>query len=82
MKAPSNEDALENVLEAPNLESICKFIRETGCKRIIVMTGAGISTSAGIPDFRSPSTGLYANLEKYRLPYPEAIFNIDYFRVS
>ena len=25
--------------------------------------------------------GLYANLEKYRLPYPEAIFEISYFKV-
>lgn len=37
--------------------------------------------AAGIPDFRSPNTGLYANLEKYRLPYPEAIFEISYFKV-
>ncbi|KAF3848061.1 hypothetical protein F7725_021089 [Dissostichus mawsoni] len=44
------------------------------------MVGAGISTSAGIPDFRSPGTGLYANLQKYNLPYPEAIFQIDYFK--
>lgn len=29
--------------------------------------------------FRTPGTGLYANLEKYNIPYPEAIFNIDYF---
>ena len=43
------------------------------------MTGAGISVSAGIPDFRSPKTGLYANLQKYDLPYPEAIFTLDYF---
>jgi len=34
------------------------------------MTGAGISVSAGIPDFRSPETGLYANLQKYNLPSP------------
>lgn len=39
-------------------------------------------TAAGIPDFRSPETGLYANLQKYGLPYPEAIFQIDYFKVS
>jgi NAD-dependent SIR2 family protein deacetylase len=35
------------------------------------MAGAGISTSAGIPDFRSPETGLYANLAKFDLPHPE-----------
>lgn len=28
---------------------------------------------------RTPGTGLYSNLEKYNVPYPEAIFNIDYF---
>ena len=49
-------------------------------KKIVVLTGAGISVSAGIPDFRSPSTGVYANLQKYNLPFPEAIFTLDFFR--
>ena len=44
------------------------------------MAGAGISVSAGIPDFRTPGTGLYDNLQKYDLPHPQAIFSIDYFR--
>lgn len=48
-------------------------------KNIMVMTGAGISVSAGIPDFRSPKTGVYANLEEYDLPSPEALFTIDFF---
>lgn len=36
--------------------------------------------AAGIPDFRSPGTGLYDNLAQYNLPYPEAIFDITYFQ--
>jgi NAD-dependent SIR2 family protein deacetylase len=35
---------------------------------------------AGIPDFRTPGTGLYDNLKKYDLPYPEAIFELSYYR--
>ena len=44
------------------------------------MTGAGISVSAGIPDFRSPETGIYANLAEYNLPTPETLFEINYFK--
>lgn len=35
-------------------------------------------SAAGIPDFRTPGTGLYDNLQSYNLPYPSAIFEIDY----
>lgn len=51
-------------------------------KKVTFFLGAGISTSCGIPDFRSPKTGLYSNLQKLDLPYPEAVFDIDYFRES
>lgn len=62
------------------IETVAEAIRSGAVKRIVVMSGAGISVSAGIPDFRSPGTGLYDNLQKYNLPTPEAIFEINYFR--
>ncbi|KAK0155475.1 NAD-dependent protein deacetylase sirtuin-3, mitochondrial [Merluccius polli] len=61
------------------LEDIACSIQEKSYKRIVVMAGAGISTPSGIPDFRSPGSGLYDNLQRYDLPYAEAIFDIDYF---
>ncbi|XP_028857518.1 NAD-dependent protein deacetylase sirtuin-2 isoform X1 [Denticeps clupeoides] len=70
----------EKILDELSLEGVAQYIKSGKCKNIICMVGAGISTSAGIPDFRSPGTGLYANLQKYNLPYPEAIFQIDYFK--
>ncbi len=31
-----------------------------GSKYLVVLTGAGVSTESGIPDFRSPGTGLWS----------------------
>lgn len=70
----------ERLLDDLSLEGVSRYMQSERCRRVICLVGAGISTSAGIPDFRSPSTGLYANLEKYHLPYPEAIFEIGYFK--
>lgn len=56
------------------LEEVITKMKNKEYKRIVVLTGAGLSVAAGIPDFRSPGTGLYSKLEKYNLPYPEAIF--------
>ncbi|KAJ1657235.1 hypothetical protein IWQ61_003334 [Dispira simplex] len=68
-----------NILPDATLEAVADFIQQGKARRIIVMSGAGISTAAGIPDFRTPGTGLYDNLQKFDLPYAEAIFDIDYF---
>lgn len=70
----------ERVLDELSLPGVARFMRSERCRRVVCMVGAGISTAAGIPDFRSPGTGLYANLARYELPYPEAIFDISYFK--
>jgi NAD-dependent deacetylase len=40
---------------------LARLIREAGS--VAALTGAGISVPSGIPDFRSPGTGLWANVD-------------------
>jgi NAD-dependent histone deacetylase SIR2 len=78
---PQIDDSVApNVLSARSLSAVADYIKSGQCKRVVVLTGAGISTAAGIPDFRSPKTGLYSNLARLNLPYPEAVFDISFFR--
>ena len=62
------------------LHGVAKAIKSKRIKKICILAGAGISCSAGIPDFRSPVTGIYYNLQEYNLPTPEAMFEIDFFK--
>ena len=60
------------------IESVCEIIKKS--KNIIVLTGAGVSVSCGIPDFRSRN-GIY---ERLRVEYPDmrdpqSMFDIAYF---
>lgn len=49
-------------------------------RKIVFLVGAGVSVAAGIPDFRTPKTGLYALVKQLGLPHPEDIFSLEYFR--
>ncbi|OCF61528.1 NAD-dependent histone deacetylase SIR2 [Kwoniella mangroviensis CBS 10435] len=76
----NTEGKVEEHTPKSALEKVSNLIRSGQAKNIILLLGAGISTSAGIPDFRSPKTGLYHNLQKLNLPFPEAVFELGFFR--
>jgi NAD-dependent deacetylase len=51
---------------------VAALIREAGSA--VALTGAGISVPSGIPDFRTPGTGLWENVD------PMEVAHIDVFR--
>src|SRR5437879_13446180 len=53
------------------IASIRKWVEDAG--RIVILTGAGISTESGIPDFRGPR-GLWT-----KDPHAEKLSNIHYY---
>jgi NAD-dependent deacetylase len=52
--------------------ALAELIR--GADSVVALTGAGISVPSGIPDFRSPGTGLWRNVD------PMEVAHIDVFR--
>ncbi|ETV92544.1 hypothetical protein, variant 13 [Aphanomyces invadans] len=66
----------------PRLESLDDAVQALKkAKHIVVVVGAGISVSCGIPDFRSKD-GIYAlaNDMGLDLPDAESLFDMDFFR--
>jgi NAD-dependent deacetylase len=61
----------------PEMAARCAGLIATA-ERIVLLSGAGMSTSAGIPDFRGPG-GLYSKLG---IENPERIFDIGVFEAN
>lgn len=53
---------------------LAELIRDAGS--VVALTGAGISVPSGIPDFRSPGTGLWENVD------PMEVAHIDAWRAD
>ena len=57
---------------AAGTDQLAKLIKQAN--RVVALTGAGISVPSGIPDFRSPGTGLWEKVN------PMEVAHIDVFR--
>ena len=56
----------------PDVEALAALVRSAGS--VVALTGAGISVPSGIPDFRSPGTGIWEHVD------PMAVAHIDAWR--
>jgi NAD-dependent protein deacetylase/lipoamidase len=60
------------VTASSDVERLAGLIRDA--RSVVALTGAGISVPSGIPDFRSPGTGLWEKVD------PMEVAHIDVFR--
>ena len=65
------------------MDRLVEYIQSGEKKKIIVLSGAGVSVASGIPDFRSPSIGLYASLQSMKhleMKSPYFVFEMYTFK--
>ncbi len=58
---------------AEKIDRLSDLIKEH--KRFYVLTGAGVSTASGVPDFRSPGTGLWEKIDPIATSSVEVLYN-------
>ena len=63
---------MEGRVGRPAVADLAELVRCAGS--VVALTGAGISVPSGIPDFRSPGTGIWENVD------PMAVAHIDAWR--
>ncbi len=53
---------MDEMINQRNIERVAEILVRHPC--CVALTGAGLSTPSGLPDFRSPGTGLWERIEK------------------
>jgi NAD-dependent deacetylase len=56
--------------ESADVQDLARLVRAS--ELTVVLTGAGISVPSGIPDFRSPGTGLWENVDPMEVAHIDA----------
>ncbi|XP_050537208.1 NAD-dependent protein deacylase Sirt4 [Daktulosphaira vitifoliae] len=64
-----------NLVKLIDVDKLSNFIKHHN--KILVLTGAGISTESGIPDYRSIGVGLYATSKSRPIVFQEFVKNED-----
>lgn len=72
----SSQPPLSDVMHSADLARVADLIR--GSERLVVFTGAGISTESGIPDYRGPN-GVWA---KQTIPHIDTMRTDDHSRIE
>jgi len=62
------------VAASADVAALADLVR--GARMVVALTGAGISVPSGIPDFRTPGTGIWANVD------PMEVAHIDAWRAD
>lgn len=62
------------IVPSAEVRRLAELVR--GSARTVALTGAGISVPSGIPDFRTPETGLWANVDPMEVAHIE-VFERD-----
>ncbi len=53
-----------------DITTLARLVR--GARRVVALTGAGISVPSGIPDFRTPGTGIWADVDPMEVAHVDA----------
>lgn len=67
-----SEAATPSAGPSPAIRELAEAI--VNARSVVVLTGAGVSVPSGIPDFRTPETGMWANVD------PMEVAHIDTFQ--